>query len=645
MHDDLVFPAGQPQGFSTLAMTQWDGNPEPIVRELLQNCLDAAAEIDSETAEVEFAIRRVPLDQLPGIESYRKHFEEAVAERERENGQGAAERLVIQRIRRIIDEGHVRLLVCRDNGVGLDPGRMRRLLTEGNTDKGKGGAGAFGIGHLTAFAGSDLRYVLYAGRWGDEDGDVHEVASGHAILASRSRQGGGGHGGHGYWLRGEEPTLFDPLPFPDRAPPLLRRELGRLDDTSSVVCIAGFNHFRNTEEDQDEAMRASVRAIARVAAKNFLVAIWQGKMRVRVRDEDGRETEVSRDTLGTILERDKASKRGEQKGGWLPGAQAYQAWQTLADDEGASLQLKAGALARILSLAQTTGRPKSQVQLFRNGMWITNKANELESWCFKTCKPFAAVVMIEDGELSRLVRGAEGPEHRGLDRRRLSRSDNKALLKRLREIADELRKVAGEEEASDEFTPEGFAMLGGNAERKAQKVASYRPRPGTSQGKSTVLGRSGKSDESLDPRRRRGSKKRRPAGAAPRSGRSAPGRLAALATTNGAGVFDRVRVVWEARGGSLPSSDLLGVRVRVPSGSDPTCDLPLKPQWLPIREVRFQAGVVQSSKADRYEVALPTDAREFTVVLEAVLADPNVVEVDIVRRRNDSSQPGSAGVS
>lgn len=310
-HDDLVFPSGQPQGFSTLSMTQWDGNPEPIVRELLQNCLDAAAEDDRQEAEVNFAIRRVPLAQVPGVESYRKHFKEAVAERERDVGQGGAEKRVIDRIRRILDDGTTRVLFCRDNGVGLNPDRMKRLLTEGNTDKGKGGAGAFGIGHLTAFAGSDLRYVLYGGRCNDGDGEVKEVASGHAILASRARRDGGGRGGHGYWLRGEEPTLFDPSPYPDRAPRLLRQELDRLDDTGTVVCVAGFNNFRGEDDP--------VQAIARVAAKNFLVAIWQGKMTVRIRGDDGNELVVSGDTLGEILERDKDQKRGEQVGGeWLP---------------------------------------------------------------------------------------------------------------------------------------------------------------------------------------------------------------------------------------------------------------------------------------------------------------------------------------
>lgn len=641
MQDDLVFQSGQPQGFSTLTTTQWDGKPEPIIRELLQNCLDAAAEIDVEQAEVDFEIRRVPLDQVPGIQSYRGHFDDAVAQREAET-QSRAEKRVIDRIRRILDTDTVRLLVCRDNGVGLDRDRMGRILTQGNTSKDKGGAGAFGIGHLTAFAGSDLRYVLYAGRWGDQDGEVHEIASGHAILASRALHNGeGGLGGDGFWLHGEEATLFHQSPYPDRAPPLLQEELDQLADTGSVVCIAGFNNFRS---EADPAQ-----AIAQVAAKNFLVAIWEGKMVVRVRDESGDETVVMRDTLGEILAQEKGKKRGAQTGRWLPGAQAYQAWQTL--NGGVPFELQAGAPACILPLAAGKSKPESRVQVFRNGMWITNSADELEPRHFRTCKPFAAVVMVADGRLAELVRDAEGPEHRHLERSRLPRQDSMELLKRLRKIAAELRQQAGEEEVEDKFTPEGFLMLSGDVERKAEKVPSYRPRGGTSEKEksATVSGRSDEEEDGVDPSERAGGPKtKHRQGAAPRQGRAVPGRMAYRASRNGEGTVDAVKVVWDPQGSTLSATDRLGVRVRVPSGSDQTCEQPLGPEWIPIREVRFEDGTTQLPKDNPREVALPHTARRFVVVLDEghgdpkALSDPNVVEVDIVRRRAASTTRSAA---
>lgn len=621
MIDNLHFPQGPPQGFSSQATTQWDGNPEPIVRELLQNCLDAAVVINCEKAEVEFTIRQVNLNQIPGIQSYRQHFEAAVDQRT-QGYQSESEKQVIQRIRGVLDDPVARVLFCRDNGVGLDSERMGGLLTEGNTDKSEGGAGAFGIGHLTAFAGSDLRYVLYAGRSADRN-DRHDVVSGHAILASRKHKSGGGRGGHGYWLRGREPTLFDLSPYPNKAPPLLLRELDRLEKTGSVVCMTGFNDFRSSDDP--------IRAIARVAAKNFLVSISCDRMVVRVRDEDGHEEVVDRDRLGSVLKRDREKKRGEQKGGWLPGAQAYQAWQAL--EEGRSFELRSGAMVRLLPLDARKGRPPSRVQLFRNGMWITNNADELEPRHFRTCKPFAAVLMIEEGELSRLVRRAEGPEHRGLDRRRLSQADSLKLLHALREIACELRSHAGEEEAKDEFTPEGFAMLDGSVQKKAEKVGQFRPRQSTGSNTATALRRDGEG-ASTDPRRRKGDKPRQTQGAAPRPGRGVPGRVSFVALRNRSGTVDEIRATWRAPNSGTSATDMVGVRVRVPSGSDETCDSPLSPKWLRIQELRWDGQVVRPSRDDPYEAELPPGSHpDFTIVLADPAIDPNVVDVDLVRRR------------
>ena len=448
------------------------------------------------------------------------------------------------------------------------------------------------------------------------------MASGHAILASCKKYK---RGGHGYWLvrtdSSRPPDLFDPY-YPEQAPPLLLRELDCLDDTGSVVCITGFNNFRS-----DNADPAS--AIARVAAKNFLVAIWSGKMTVTIRDESNHETVVNRERLGTILRRDRARKQGEQKGGWLPGAQAYQAWEAL--EQGERFTLGAGADAYLLPLDQHEGRPLSRVQVFRSGMWITNNADELEPRRFRGNKPFAAVIMVESGKLARLVRGAEGPEHRGLHRRRLETPDSKRLLVLLRQIANELRLKAGEEEKSKEFTPDDFAMWTGGAQRQAERIGKYRPRRGTGQDKSTALEKANEGG-SIDPPHKKGKKRKKRAGAAPKPGRGVSARSSWVAVPSNEGQIHEVRVAWQLREGSLHAKDVLGVRVRVPSGSDETCETPLAPRWLPIKSVRFPGDVVRP-REDRYEAQLPNGCHNFTVVLAEPATDPNAIEIDLVRRR------------
>lgn len=415
MDADLIFPeTGSPQGFSSLAMAQWDGKPEPIVRELLQNCLDAAREAERERAEVCFTIDERPLADLPGIDAYRAAFAAAREERERPGEtQSAGEKRAIEGIHGVLERERVRLLFCRDNGIGLSDGLLDRVLTEGNTGKAAGG-GAFGVGHLTAFAGSDLRYVLYAGR-SRANGTLRDAVSGHAVLASHrsSDDPDTGIGGDGYLLRPGQQSLFAQRDkYPDTAPPLLADEMARIGDTGSVVCIAGFNDFR------DDPAKA-VRSLRRVAATHFLAAIALDGMVVHVCDADGKESVVDRAALEGILGHVSIRDQRRRDGGALvPGQQVWRAWQCFESGRELPASGVEGVTIRIRPRMENEGYD-SRVQLYRDGMWITNEAPHLRVNDFGGFQPFDAVVLVEEGELYGLVRDAEGPEHLGLDRERI----------------------------------------------------------------------------------------------------------------------------------------------------------------------------------------------------------------------------------
>ena len=468
MDADLIFPeAGHPEGFSTLAMAQWDGKPEPIIRELLQNCLDAGRQAKRATAEIVFTIAERPLDSLPGIGRYRETFQ-AAAEERKGGPQSAGEQATIARIKAVLDSKRVKLLYCRDNGIGLDGDLLDRVLAEGNTSKTTGG-GTTGVGHLTAFAASDLRYVLYAGRSRGEGGALRDAVSGHAILAShRSREDANiGIGGDGFLLRRGQPGLFSQGDkFVTEAPPLLAEQLEDLDDSGSVVCIAGFNDFR---DDADEV----VASIEQVSAVHFLAAIAQGEMVVRIAAEGGSEAIVDRRSLGRILERRKGKQRARNV--FLAGAQAYRAWEVFEEGERLRVDGQEGLSIRFRERRATEQREYSRVQLYRDGMWITNKAPRLTYDEFNDCQPFDAVVVLESGDLYELVRNAEGPEHLGLHRERLG-TGWKALREGLGEVGERLRERAGQRERTEEFVPDGFAVVEGKVLRIAEPVRQYRPR-------------------------------------------------------------------------------------------------------------------------------------------------------------------------
>ena len=627
----LHFPeTGQPRGFTTLATSQWDGKPEPIVRELLQNALDAARAADRERAEVAFTVGEAPIADLPGIGEYRAHFEAAAAERA-DGAQGREERDTIARIRAVLEGGRAPLLCCRDNGQGLDGDRLRRVLGEGDSGKPDAGAGSKGLGHLTAFAASDLRYVLYAGRSRGPDGALRDAASGHAILASRrsGEQGGGtGVGGDGFLLRYGQRGLFDDSDamFPDRAPALLAGELEALDGAGSVVAVLGFNGFRG-DPDPAEAIREA-------AATHFLAAIALGEMTVRVRAAEGRDLAVERGTLAAILERGKGRMR-RRDGALLPGEQAWRAWRVF--DAPSARDLDCGLEGVRIRFRSLDGEPvrDSRVQLYRDGMWITNEAPGLETGQFGGNRPFDAVVMLTRGELYELARDAEGPEHRGLDRARLVVGADASRWHRLREllrvVADRLRAEAGERDEAEAFVPPDFAMFSGEAMRAADPMPRYRPRPGAGRPRA---GTTPTPDEegapgADKPGGRRGGRR----GVTPRPGRGVPVRASVVPRRGEDGEYRTLRVAWRLRDGA--DAGLAGVRLRVPSGSVETCEQPLAPQWLPMRSIAHDGKVVARASGDggAAELVVPLAGGELEIALAAPIADPNAIEVDVVRRR------------
>lgn len=186
----LIFQTGASNtGFTDLITSSSRNTPEPVIRELLQNCLDAAEDTGSGTdgkpnpAEIVFTIYHCKFSSIPGFREYERAFVSACRAREK-GTQGDDEKRIIKRIENVLHKNPVKVLFCRDNGIGLNDERITNLLWSGNTGKEKGHTGAFGLGHLFAFQASDLRYVVYAGRCKNGGTTASEIASGHAILAA-----------------------------------------------------------------------------------------------------------------------------------------------------------------------------------------------------------------------------------------------------------------------------------------------------------------------------------------------------------------------------------------------------------------------------------------------------------------------------
>ena len=173
-------PSGTPEGFASKAVSSDnDANPSVIVRELIQNSLDATAPRGNQV-QVDFVFDELPVSAIPGIDVFRSAFH--AAKRTNAHSPEAAE-AQIERITESLNKDLIPVLQIIDNGVGLDTLRTNALLSDGLTNKvgeDAKSAGSYGLGHYTAFPASDLQYVLYGG----VTATGHRTMSGHAILAS-----------------------------------------------------------------------------------------------------------------------------------------------------------------------------------------------------------------------------------------------------------------------------------------------------------------------------------------------------------------------------------------------------------------------------------------------------------------------------
>ncbi len=627
MTAELIFPdAWQLDGFTTNVTSRQAGEPDPVVRELLQNCLDAAVrEADREYAEIHFTIARRPLADLPGYAGYVEAFDAA----KQEVNEPATHdvRSAIRRIERVLGRQEMSILFCRDNGVGLNPNRMSALLSEGQSDKATQGAGSYGLGHLTAYAASDLRYVLYAGKRGER-----EIASGHAILASHRRVQTR-HSAHGFWRTPTDIFSLEDGNFPTVVPLIMRDQMDQIHTSGTVVAITGFNSFH--EDDP----RVALDAICRVAALNFLGAIWAGKMIVHVHDEDtGRKMTVDAESLHGLLASLKTQQRAPSRG-WLAGEQGYRSLQTLNDGYVLEAEIDRSIKVHFRSLGANSGE-RSRVQIFRDGMWITNRAPELGTGAFGGVQPFDAVVLLNDAdpedhtEFYDLVRNSEGPEHRDLKKFRELPSGERADLRTMfRKLAARLRLEAGQLDANVGFTPRGFALFGGEIERVAERVRRPVRQPDDGSQDSGKPGGT-KTETGPAPKRPGPGRTRRTPRQGPSSGHALRARSSIVPKTDSDGEVRELTAELRVDETLLPNDQLV-LRVRVQSGSDATCDQPLPDSWLELSKVTI--GDTSLDASGPFEVSIPQDAGRMTIVLKDMLPDTVGVSLDVVRHR--SKQP------
>ena len=320
----LRFGPGTQTGFTPAGISGFaDLRPAAVVRELIQNSLDAAAEGNRPTAVVRFRLSSLSLSCIPGLREYREAFRRAVRTQRKLGGGELSSQAarVVKIIQSALNKKRHAALCVMDNGVGLDAKRMSALLSDGISAKSQASTGTFGNGHSVIIPASDLRYILYGGitRNGGR------IGSGHAVLASSIASNKDHPCSADGFLVSEFRKGTQKYYTDQNIPSVIASyldDIERMHGCGSVVVVPCFNSFR---EDAD--LR---KTLFRAAACNFFQAIGDDRLVIHYEDQrdggDATSRILNKDTLEAVLDENKDETRSKS---FLTGNRAFEAHQAI----------------------------------------------------------------------------------------------------------------------------------------------------------------------------------------------------------------------------------------------------------------------------------------------------------------------------
>ena len=555
--------AAKMTGFRASGLSAYNNvDPHTVIRELVQNALDAAIEAKRDVVRLVFEIDKVDASQIPALAQYWEHLQSAI-DTQRKKKNLAQSQSIVEAMEAVIYAGEVPVLWVLDNGIGLNAQGMEDLLGDGQSGKAdESTAGSYGNGHMTSFPASDLRYILYGG--------VHaegRTVSGHAILATHmhKRRMCGEDGYLAKKVRAD--VLFDRFEFFDGSTmPLLNQRLdwiGKTFGTGSVVGILGFNRFNRFRNDDDV-----LAIIETVVATHFTPVIFDGRMEIELRSHGKTLRVIDKHALTAVLTKRRRRERRDRNSIGPSGAQAWDTLETLKPEFEYAIPTTAGTVRfHFRELPRTSGG-STHMQLFRNGMWITNDVPHNKASDYRNVVPFSGVILLTPDKAKDacgLVGAFEGPRHIDIDLTRQKRGSaaRKALDAFLKELRKRVLELAPEIDIQ-QFDPGFFSVeVTGDGERKNPRarmpgIGTPEPVP-----RPDPIGPPRPPNPNPNPKPRRRLR---------RQGRRIDTRVAAVRRTRGIRI--RAKPLDDA-----PNAEL---RVVLASGSDATCDSPEPDHYLEI---------------------------------------------------------------
>ncbi|MGI9296882.1 MAG: hypothetical protein ACR2QC_03165 [Gammaproteobacteria bacterium] len=422
-----MFPpnhGGKDDGFNDSGLAHFSGAKfASLVREIIQNSLDAREMPLGEAVRVVFEVKEIPSDDFPGRAELRKIFKLCV--KESRNAKDDKAQKFFKRGLAVIEAHKIRLLRMSDyNTTGLSSSSgvdtwHNLIKGSGISGKSSDAGGSWGIGKNASYVLSELRTVFYSTMYKDKKGAAVRKAQGRSVLMSHGDGEDRTVGTGFYGENGMSPIVGGDIPD------FLARK-----DQGTTVCVAG---FREVKKWMDYITAAVV--------SSFYVAIRDKNLIVQVGDSTHINAETLTDDFDMLLQ-----NYGEDDEFYADVKLGRQMYEALTRGDERDMQLRGLGHCKLRILAGDN--LPQQVGIVRNtGMMITAAAKRLQR--FPGIGEFVAVCICDDPKGNQLLRRMENPQHDAFQTDHLEDEKEKGE-KALKEMAREIRKRIKEIVASTE---------------------------------------------------------------------------------------------------------------------------------------------------------------------------------------------------
>jgi hypothetical protein len=353
---------------------------QSLTREIIQNSMDAMAP-GMAMVTVEFDLRDIPTDEIPGIHGLRASIDAACEASKDLQGRKyllAARKSAYSStvpVLRIGDYGTCGLSGSESKNAPLTSLSALTRSTGASSNDGDRG-GSFGIGSAVGPLASRLRTVAYVSKRIDDPDVVYAALS---RLASHRDETGEWRQGTGYFTSLEDEEDFRYL----RNPEPIDGFPERTEDGTDVLIF-----------DYSEAGRdAGLIDVKRAAVENFMVAIHRGRLVVTGRTGN-QEWRLDRDSLAEVINADEQLRHSVRP-----------FYRALTETDCVQAKLKNTGDVQLYVYVDEDLEKKLGTQVMRKPLM------KVDTLSHSIHTPYAALFICEDDEGNKRLREIEPPTH------------------------------------------------------------------------------------------------------------------------------------------------------------------------------------------------------------------------------------------